>query len=155
MVLKFPMKNKVVLLVAVVLILVFSAVVYAVLPNLLVRIATVEITYDSTQAKETIVLTPDYYTRTLSVSYKNPGVEKKSIGVIGDDFYDRMENILKTVRGKGSSSCEGLESYHVAIAYSKQNWGIQNENICVNTEHFSLLNEFYKNVVDLFSHDVY
>jgi len=149
------MKNKIVLLVAAVLIIVFSAVTYVILPNLLVRISTVEIAYSNGETEGNIVITPDYKTNTLGVLFKSMGVEKKSSGVIGEDFHKRMENILKEIRGKGDVSCDGVENYKVNIVYSKKNWGVQSENICVSNEKFALLDEFYKNVIDLFSHDVY
>lgn len=150
------MKNKIVLLLAVVLIILFSAVVYIALPNLLVRISSVSIVYENEGKKETVNLSPDYYTKTLNVSYQGVEGVVKSSGVIGNDFFDKMESLLKVVRDKGNvGDCKGDESYKISIGYSRQNWGKQSVLICSDNDKFPLLKGFYKDIVNLFSHDVY
>jgi|GEM_PF-2337174 len=150
------MKNKIVLLVAIILITVFSAVVYYALPNVLVRISTVSIVYDNQGKKEFVDISPDYYTRTLSVSYQGVDGGNKSSGTIGSDFFDKIESILKVVRDKGDiGKCKGDESYRMTIGYSRKNWGVQSVLICSDNDKFPVLKGFYKDIVNLFSHDVY
>lgn len=112
--------------------------------------------YEDVQAlyftKDSVVLSvvPDHEMRTLVVTY-----DENNTGVIGGDFFDRVEEILR-VFDEYPVNVEDVEG---AFTFSiEMNGGETKKHIfdmSDASEEFGLLDSFYFDVSELFSEDIY
>lgn len=92
-------------------------------------------------------VTPDFEMRTLSVKYL------ENEGVIGGDFFDRIEEILDVFEGDVGGSEDGEFSLAIGMTDGKVfRYGFDEGS---ESEEFVLISSFYDDVVLLFSEDVY
>jgi hypothetical protein len=92
-------------------------------------------------------VTPDFEMRTLSVKYL------ENEGVIGGDFFDRIEEILDVFEGDVGGSENGEFTLAIGMRDGKVYRYRFDEGS--ESEEFMLISSFYDDVVLLFSEDVY
>lgn len=92
-------------------------------------------------------VTPDFEMRTLSVKYL------ENDGVIGGDFFDRIEEILDVFEGDVGGSEDGEFTLAIGMRDGKVYRYRFDEGS--ESEEFMLISSFYDDVVLLFSEDVY
>jgi len=92
-------------------------------------------------------VTPDFEMRTLSVKYL------ENDGIIGGDFFDRIEEILDVFEG----DVEGSEDGEFSLAIGMMDGKVFRYRFAEGSEseEFKLISSFYDDVVLLFSEDVY
>ncbi|MBL4694779.1 hypothetical protein JKY72_05420 [Candidatus Gracilibacteria bacterium] len=114
-------------------------------------------------------LVPNYDDRTLSFKYNRvfPGrtdstldADKFAEGVIGDDFFDRFEEIVGGMnRGEVSSTseekCSGGVDFTLAMDNADDRFDSSEDIHVCNDERDQMLKAFYDDVVALLNVDVY
>lgn len=114
-------------------------------------------------------LVPNYEDRTLSFKYTRmfPGrtdatvdSDKFAEGIIGDDFFDRFEEIAKAmnsgeVSGTSEEECNGGVDFTVAMDNADDRFDSSEDIHVCDNERDQMLKAFYDDVVGLLNADVY
>ncbi len=122
---------------------------------------------NGTQSQEVqISFQPDYELRTMSVKYslifpyKTDVTENSDIsneGVIGGEFFDRFEKILDATKKDIWNKQKDSTAPTFIISVEKENGEIKDYDLYAveDEEVFKTIEQFYLDVIDLFSQDVY
>lgn len=112
--------------------------------------------YEDVQAlyftKDEVVLSvvPDHELRTLAVTYN-----EINTGVIGGDFFDRVEEILGAFEDYPVETEDKEGAFTFSIEKTDGDTKKYVFDITDESEEFGLLDSFYTDVSELFSEDVY
>lgn len=99
---------------------------------------------------------PDYELRTMAVKYSlSSNISNE--GVIGGEFFDRFEEILSSTSKDIWKEQKDPSSPTFTISVEKENGEIKQYDLYTVGDQgvFKMVEQFYLDVIDLFSQDVY
>ncbi len=102
--------------------------------------------------KDSVVLSvvPDHELRTLAITY-----DENNTGVIGGDFFDRAEEILGAFDGYPINVEDKEGTFIFSIEMNDGETKKHIFDMADVSEEFGLLENFYSDVSELFSEDIY